>query len=817
MKHLRSLLLAAGGLLILTACNDENPWNLGAGEGRIVPKVSADPGVTDVVGTRADEGFTVPQPNELRLTLSKQDGSYSSSWESIDLFPTDKAFPVGAYTLKAEYGTEGDEGFERPYFCGSTDFTVLEEETATPSVTASLANCMVSVEYTDDFKNYFKSYTTQLHSKGGSFITFIPGETRPAFLNPGEATVTVNIVKQNGISATLEVAKITTAARHHYHLLLDVNGGETGDAQLVINFDDTLTQEDVIIDLTDDLLLSPEPKVTAHGFTPDQATTIIEGSAPDEPVYFVINAQGGLSAVTLTTESTSLISLGMPAEIDLMAATESQKAVLETLGLECQGIFSKPDKFAKVDLTNLLASIRGTGEHKFSLVVKDKLSKVNLPVTCIINTEAVVLDITNSPGILLGDTEATVTVDYNGSNPATNITVEAMDAYGVWKAMELKSATAVTRSTESYNLTFAIPDTDADVKFRLKYKGTVKASGTLVRSGVGLSAAPADIWATRAVLTIKKNPSTAYSELKFYVSKDGGSWTETAATINESTEQATISGLTPGTSYKVKSSDTGQYEESYKALAFVTETALQPQNGNMDTWSQDEGWQNKTAWVGDVTIYNYFPGESENAYWATRNALTTCKDFGRTSCYYNNYSGTYGVEGVSGQAAEISTVGWAKDGANLWSGTCNNVTAGMLFMGTYSYDYATDTETINLGRPFTSRPASVTFDYKYTPEGSEAFRALVVVENRDNGTTTELARGVFESSEAVSSFTSHTVNLTYSNTGLKATHAYVYFLSTTAASPGHHTAQGEIGAFYGYSDSRFIGSVLNVDNIVFNY
>lgn len=804
------------------ACNDDNPWVHSDGEGKIAPRVAADPTVHDVRPQTKENGFPVPQPSDLKLTLTKTDGTFTQSWDNMSLFPTDKLFKIGAYTLEASYGDEDVEGFECPYFYGSAEFSVTEDEVAEPSVTAKLANSMVSVDYTEDFKNFFKAYSTQLHSAGGDFITYIPGETRPAFLKPGTITVTMSITKQNGISATIEPAMFTAKPQHHYHLTFDVNGGETGDAQLVVNFDESLTQEDVVIDLSDDLMLSPEPKVTAQGFVPDEPVQLVEGSMPEQASAFIITAMGGLSSVTLTTESTQLISLGFPAEIDLMSASEAQKSLLTQFGLDVKGLWRNPDKMASIDFTKVLANIKGTGTHKFSLVVKDKLSKVNLPVTAVYTTEPVVLEVTSAPGVTLNATQADVYVRYNGASPEKNITIESMDSYGVWKQCKITSIeSTATRAASGYKITFDIPESYEDINARICYKGVEKDQFTIVRSGAALKVvSQADVWATHATLKLIKKASTEYSSISYYISEHGGSYALVTPSVDEATGMVTFSGLKAGTTYTVKASDTGGIEGAHIATPFATETALQPQHGTMDSWSHDEGWQNKIAGIGNKTIYRYYPGSGENEYWATRNAFTTCKDFGTASCYYNVYSGTYYVDGVSGAAAEICSVGWAKDGTNTFTalgGNCNVVTPGLLFMGTYSYDKDTDTEHINLGRPFTSRPTSVKFDYKYAPQDSESFQVLVVVENRDGGTTTELARGVFESNTAVSSYTSHTVNLTYTNTSLKATHAYVYFVSSTSTSPGKHNVRGSEGAFAGYSDSRYTGSVLNVDNIVFNY
>ena len=822
MNKIRLSIVAAASLMAFAACNDENPWVSNSGEGKISPRVVADPTVKDAAPkVRAEEdGFPVPEVNDLKLSLSKSDGTYSHTWNSVTEFPTETSFKIGTYKLEASYGDESAEGFACPYFYGSTEFQVIEDEVARPTLTASLANTMVSVEYTDAFINYFKGYATQLHSAGGQYITIPSGETRPVFLKPGEVTVTMNIIKQNGVSATIEPAKFDALAKHHYHLTFDVNGGEVGDAQLVINFDENIDTDEVVIDLTDDLMLSPEPKVTAKGFNPDQAITLVEGSETTEPLSFVITAMGGLQSVTLTTESSSLIGQGFPAEIDLMGASESQKALLTQFGVSVTGLWKNPDKMGSVDITGLLSYLKGTETHRFTLVAKDKLTKVNLPVTAVIATEPVVLNLTSTPSISLDATEAAIGIEYNGAQPEKNITVEAMNNFGVWKPCNILSVSAATRSTEAYTMRIDIPASNDDVQIRLKYKDTVKATGTLKRTGVFLKVnTTGDVWATTASLQLVKKGSVAYNDIKYYISSDGSNYTSTVPTVNEASGMVTFTSLNPGTSYSVKASDTGAYEESYRAATFTTETAQQPQNAGMDKWSQSEGWHRTKVGIGKETIYEYYPGSSENEYWATRNAMTA-GDWGSASCFYNAYSGTYAVTGASGQAAEIISVGWANTADNsytLLGGNCNTVSAGYLFMGTYSYNHDTDTETINLGRPFTSRPLSVQFDYKYAPVSGESWDVVVVVENRDGGTTTELARGTYTSGDNQGNFTTIKVPLTYSNTSLKATHAYVFFRSSTASSPAKKNVTGKAGAIQGYSDARYSGSALTIDNIVFNY
>ena len=100
---------------------------------------------------------------------------------------------------------------------------------------------------------------------------------------------------------------------------------------------------------------------------------------------------------------------------------------------------------------------------------------------------------------------------------------------------------------------------------------------------------------------------------------------------------------------------------------------------------------------------------------------------------------------------------------------------------------------------------------------SEEFKAYVVVENRDNGVVTEIGRAELTSGEKVDAYKEADLKIEYSNTELKATHMYIVFISSTAENPEAQKLKGSKGAFDGYSDSRFVGSVLKVDDIELIY
>ena len=208
---------------------------------------------------------------------------------------------------------------------------------------------------------------------------------------------------------------------------------------------------------------------------------------------------------------------------------------------------------------------------------------------------------------------------------------------------------------------------------------------------------------------------------------------------------------------------------------------------------------------------------ASDKYWDTRNALTT-GDRSGASTYYNQYSGTRPVQGVSGLAAEISTVNWGSGSTfTALGGNKQNITPGMLFAGDYDIDNSTE----NMGRSFPSRPEGIRFDYKFAQIGDESFGAYAVVEHRAaDGTVTELGRAEIDAQSAGTpsdSFKDATLRFDYANRRLNATHIKIAFISSTADTPNVNAVKGSAGANKGYHDSKYVGNVLTVDNVELIY
>lgn len=807
----------------LMSCSDENPWLTESGEGRISPHVVADNSIKDVVPiTRGTEVLTAPAVELFGLELTKSDGSYSQSWDSVEAFPTDEMFDVGNYVMSAHYGDANKEGFDMPYFYGSEEFKVEQGETTDVNIVASLANTMVSIDYTDAFKNYFKTYSTQLHSKGGDYIVFVPGETRPAYLRPGEMSLTVSLEKQNGVSASFEPAKIQTVAKHHYHITLDVNNSEVGDAQLVILFDESVVEENVIIDLSDDLMMSPEPEVAVKGFVPDELFDVYECQSADSEKQFQIIAKGGLGSVTLTTHSTQLLEKGLPEEIDLMSASAAQQALLKQLGFEVAGLWKNPDKMALIDLQNLFKNIVGTGTHEFTLVVKDKLTKVSQPVRMVASTQAVELSIVEVEASKIGTNYSNVTFEYTGNLFDKNVSVEALNSNGVWVACQMSN---LTNEGSRYVAKLSLPDGMHEVQIRAKYCGQERATATIARHGVVLSCEEYDIWGSKAIVNVTTIPATiALEDVDIYISSDGENYVKHTNVVRDATnKRITLSGLAPGVKYNVKASETDQYEQSYPSLLFTTETAQQVGNAGFENWSTYDWSFNHNGSLGGqsspMKYYKPWASGATDMWWdsntttSLRNSLTIGYTYFKTFPLVH-----YSTDAHSGNHAAQITVANVGNTNSTW-GTTGTWYVGELLIGKGNDGSNGGWSRSSEGHDFASRPTSLTFWYEYLPyTDSDTFAAELWLKAADG---TVIATASLPNGGAASEWRSVNLPLNYTVYDKKAASIFIAFKASTSSS--HSCDKGgewlEIAGSKGSGDAYRIklSATLRVDDIQLNY
>ncbi len=795
--------------MLLASCGENNGMITGEGEGSFYPVVNIDSEVlsADSHGRSGSE-VTV---DDLGLRLTSADGSFMKSWAKVADFSSEEKFKIGNYTLEAFFGNSSDEGFEKPYYYGSTTLTVKENKETPVSLTASLANSMVTVTYSDSFKSYMDAFSATVNSSTGNSIYYGPTETRPVYVVPGSVQVAVTYTKPNGTTETIKPAAFNAEAKHHYRVNFNLTNS-SGKAFLVISFDDSIEQEDVIIDLSQDLSSAVPPVVSSEGFENGVSQSFVDGSTPATSLKMNVIARAGISSVTLKTVSKSLIQKGWPSELNLVGASSQYQTVLNGLGLVVKGLYKQVDQMAVLDFTNVIkniAYIEGSSTSTFEVVVTDLFGKTTEPLTLSIDTKKVELSIAQDGSLYYGSDELTMKLTYNGDNPKEKVVFSYKNERGTWTNLTTKSVEPTGVNT--YKVVLGVPTSVNVLNIRATFSSYESGQIEVSREGSYLEASVANTFAKRLSVRIfasDNKDADAAAAAKLYVSSNGKDFNE--ATTTTSGNLITATGLSANTTYTVYAIVNGIKTPS---VTVKTESAPQLANGDMETWDIVAG-QSKYWWQS-------YLGSSTNTIWGTMNLVTTSEGgsstnaFNRNGCAYCAISGTdRTTDKANGTyAAVISTVGWGGDNSAAGNiSNCKNITVGSLHLGSSP---KTKSESVNYGINFTSRPDGVTFNYKYVVKPSADYGYAEVWVKDASGNV--IASGN-KNLNAVANYTSVTIPLTYKEDAAKAASMCVIFRSSGNADCQTISDDNlSKPAFANLSDGKYLGSQLYVDDVTLNY
>lgn len=805
--------------MLVASCQDDNK-GLTKGQGTISPEFTIDYSVTNPrTMSRAENGKeTVPNAPELSsfsFHLWKDDGKFDNTYTGLGDF-VDAQFPVGAYSLEAFSGNIEKEGLAKPYFEGSTTFNVYDGEKAQPTLVAKLANTAVSVEYTEAFINYFTAYSTEIHSSNGTNYITMPElttagtESEWAYVKPGNVDINITVTKQNGVSGTVKAATIENALpATHYHVTIDANGGEVGNATITVSFDDATTLEPIEIDVSGDILVTPAPVLTAYGFTSGTPIEILEGDAADGTLKVNILAQGELASVKLNTSSPTPELSSLQGDVELLTATEEQKTALTTLGVTTKGVWSGVGQVAEIDFTNILQNLKvanGVSDHIFTITVVDKLNRTCEPVVLKIQAPKPVLVISNQQDLAYGQTTAEFDFTYNGKDIQNKVKFQATNAGDDWEDCTYSSV--VDNGGGSYHVVINIPLRSSDSKVRAIYNTTTSAEYTFKRK-IELAAADYDVWATKA--TVSMSPAAMRSQVTAIYLND----VQKGTTFNDYS-QFTFTDLTPGTQYTAKAVLNNGTEAT---VTFTTEAAAPVPNGDFEDLTQtitissiNQGGgyyltkfkvdkrQNTTSydvkeptgWTSiNSTTCNYEGAQTKNTWFVVPSSMNT------TDC----------KSGLN--AMIVRSVAWDLNGALPAD---DNSVAARPIDEYYSY-YAPSSIAnrsageLNLNTSFVTRPSKLSGWFKYTCDTHNSTEKGVVSVKLYNGET-EIAQGWAELS-AVAEWNVFNIDLVYSSLTQKATSLKIEIKSTNK-NPVQTTDYTE------WIQSS-IGAVLTIDNLTFSY
>lgn len=751
-------MVLATSLMLLCGCDDS--LKLDHGMGAIRPLVDLDPAMVTSRSSRAGNELSDITVDDLTLSLTNAQGETLYSGTVTD-FDTSKGFAVGDYTMTATYGDPVSEGFELPAVYGSTDFTVSEGKTTTPTIEATPSKAMLTLRFDASLTDYMEAMQAAVNTAGGSSVTYTADETRPVYITPGQTAVSLSFTKPNGKSGNVEIASFDAAVKTHYTLLAKLGGDGFGTLEgITVVYDDLLEQEDVTIDISDEVLATPAPVMTAEGFTPGQEVLIVEGTAPaDLKPVITVTARGGIAKALLTTANCpSLTDAGWPAQIDLCAATAAERAALEGFGLKAPGLLGVSDKMGLLDLTEVIKHIAARNSalpaSTFTLAVTDAAGKTCDPVTFSVKVERLELSAAYS-GIYNGEETIDLDITSNGQNLAESLNVEFLNERGTWTPGQVMS---VTNARANYVATVKVP---ADARRPLNIRTSIASvqDQLTVPTAPVITFAANDVFATHAWITVKADDD---STLEIQASTDGGK-NYTAVSATKSGNEYHLTGLTGGTAYTLRASASGL------PIALTTEATTQLANSDMNN-----GWDLiKKAYSN----YGYSKDmETAPLPWATINDVT-CNAVkavapGGDSAINSTQKSTMGRNGSN--CALLYTVTY--DCGTTLSST-SKFALGELYLGSYNNGAVR-------GINFASRPSALKFWYNFYQSGKIADKGYCEVKVLD-ASGNVIASGTKECANTGSypngTWTEASIPLTYARGANKAAKIEVNFKSSNVA------------------------------------
>lgn len=731
---------------------------------------------------------------------------------------------VGNYTVFADLGNPEVEGFEQPYYAGSKDIHLDKGDNVDVDLECKLANSILKINYTENFKKYFSTYSSYVSTSKGNTVEYVQDETRGAYMASGEVTVYVKAKKMGANEATLNVGKYTLNPQYEYALTLDV---DVSNAVMKVTFSENWEDESVIIKVSDAALNANAPYMVGEGVESAVEFTIVEGVALNETLKVTINAEAEIASCLMTTTSDYLKGKGWSESVDLTSADESTMSAIKASGVDLKGFSGSLSQMAYLDFTELVRTLPKESPVDVRLKVTDKFGKVSEDFVFLAEIQDCRFSVAPTSDevpfkadkfnlgvtLLEGDINAVQFAMADGQ-PLNVLEISGpMNVDGLNHYIFSLNKNGGTEFKESFKisskyLTYA-PEIEIPVYFGLEMDNVEN-----------------DVWAKRATVHLYNE---TVENITIQKKESDGNWVNVERILNED-GRITAYDLSPDTKIALRAVKKSDNSKATNEIELKTWKAVSLPNGDMEEWSVGpdgmEGHGDAKSALGVATSYKHTPYRSwERWYpytniidnhWDTLNEYTTsigeesqkinATKNKRWTRYVAN-SGTIKTTGKVGNGALIRTVGWG-DGNTAGGTSANvikNITPGELYLGSYNSNP-------QYGITFEGLPDGLRFDYKYVTKNADRY----VLNIQMYSGNTLMVDQTLSSEEAlpVNEWTEKYIPFVYLNKQNEPTTLSIVFKSGTS------TSKGDIRVFAPFGNlttGENIGSELYLDNIELIY
>lgn len=188
------------------------------------------------------------------LTIKNSQGEQVEQYTYSEM-PEIISLPVGTYTVVASSAETATNGFDVPFYTGSTEqFTIKENElTEVSALTCRLANVMISVEYDEELRKLMGEDVVTTVKIGDNSLDIPSSETRKAYLIAPASAGSMDITLKGTIDgeSVTEVKRVENVQAGQYNIIKyvlspvdDGNNSMGGNLNIAINIDSSMTSSD---------------------------------------------------------------------------------------------------------------------------------------------------------------------------------------------------------------------------------------------------------------------------------------------------------------------------------------------------------------------------------------------------------------------------------------------------------------------------------------------------------------------------------------------------------------------------------------------
>lgn len=188
------------------------------------------------------------------LTIKNSQGEQVEQYTYSEM-PEIISLPVGTYTVVASSAEAATNGFDVPFYTGSTEqFTIKENElTEVSALTCRLANVMISVEYDEELRKLMGEDVVTTVKIGDNSLDIPSSETRKAYLIAPASAGSMDITLKGTIDgeSVTEVKRVENVQAGQYNIIKyvlspvdDGNNSVGGNLNIAINIDSSMTSSD---------------------------------------------------------------------------------------------------------------------------------------------------------------------------------------------------------------------------------------------------------------------------------------------------------------------------------------------------------------------------------------------------------------------------------------------------------------------------------------------------------------------------------------------------------------------------------------------